>query len=337
MSMPAAMAFAPEQVTVAIVTYGARRDLLLAVLERLSAQAVGRVVVIDNGAHWPVAATLAERFGDWAQVVVIGTNTGSSQGFAAAFAAAARTGGPLIWVLDDDNLPHMDCLPALIAAYAREAARAPADLLAVVASRAEHAAGDISARQLLTRWDSFGGFHLADIADKLVRRLSRRRARQASRDRQVGVTHFGGMLFHRSVVDRFGLPRGDFFMYADDTEFTWRITAAGGRIVQVADAVVEDLEPAAQQTARLGNRFAAALLADSDFRGHYAVRNLAFFESRFRQRNRAIFALNRWLYFALLYVYARRLGRLRNYRFIRASAAEGLAGRLGPDSRFPLG
>lgn len=330
------IAFAPGDVTAAIVTYGARCDLLLAVLERLRAEGVARAVVIDNGAHWPVNETLTERFGDWAQVVAMGANTGSARGFAAAFEVAMRMDKPLVWVLDDDNRPYEGCLAVLLAAHARQAARTPVNLLAVVAARSEHAIGDVGARQLLTRWDSFGGFHVSDIADKIVRRLSRRRTPHAPRDRQVGVTHFGGMLFHRSLVDRFGLPRSDFFMYADDTEFTWRITAAGGRVVQVADALIEDLEPAAQQTARLRNRFAAALLTDSDFRSHYAVRNLAFFESRFRRRNRVVFALNRQLYFSILRFYARKTGRMQNYRFIRQSAAEGLAGRLGPDSRFPL-
>lgn len=330
------MLFVPTDVTAAIVTYGARRDLLLAVLTRLHEEGVGGAAVIDNGAHWPVAATLAQRFGDWARVVVMGANTGSSQGFAAAFDAAVQAGRPLVWVLDDDNRPHRGCLAMLLAAHRQEAARTPTDLLAIVASRAEHATGNVSDQQLLTRWDSFGGFHVADLVGKIIRRVISRQAVEVARDRYVGVTHFGGMLFHESLVDRCGLPNTNFFMYADDTEFTWRITTAGGRIRQVAGAVIEDLEPAAQQTAQLRNRFLAALLADSDFRSHYAVRNLAYFESRFRRRNRAIFALNRWLYTTILHFYAYRAGRLEAYRFIRRSVAEGLEGRLGPDARFPL-
>ena len=328
--------FIPADVTAAIVTYGARRDLLLAVLTRLHEEGVGGAAVIDNGAHWPVAATLAQQFGDWAQVVVMNANTGSSQGFATAFDAAVQAGRPLIWVLDDDNRPHQGCLTMLLMAHRQEAARTPVDLLAVVAARAEHATGNVSDQQLLTRWDSFGGFHVADLVGKIMRRVTSQQAVEVARNRYVGVTHFGGMLFHRSLVDRFGLPNTDFFMYADDTEFTWRITAGGGRIMQVAGAVIEDLEPAAQQTAQLRNRFLAALLTDSDFRSHYAVRNLAYFESRFRRRNRATFILNRWLYTAILRFYAHRADRLEAYHFICRSAAEGLAGRLGPDARFPL-
>ena len=326
---------AAGDVVVALVTYGDRKSMLLSVLDRLREERVGQVVVIDNGAHWPVATDLAARFGDWVEVVSMGGNTGSAHGFVTAFETAIRTGKPFIWILDDDNRPEPGCLAALQAAYTEEAERTPPALLAVVAMRAEHATADVSAKQLMTRWDSFSGFHVADIVSKIAHRLPGRRESQPHRA-ALGITHFGGMFFNRSLVDSIGFPRRDFFMYGDDTEFTWRITCKGGRIVQVPEALVEDLEGSFQQTSHVRNRFIGALLSDSDFRTYYSVRNLAFFESRFRLRKRAMFALNRRLYFAILYRYARRLGRMDRYRFIRDSADEGLAGRLGPSDRFPL-
>lgn len=325
----------PDDVVAAIVTYGARQPMLLAVLERLREEGVGRAIVIDNGAHWPVAAMLATQFGDWVRVVPMGGNMGSACGFVAAFEAAMQTDRALIWILDDDNRPQRGCLSALQAAYAQETMRTPADMLALVAMRTEHATDNVSARQLMTRWDSFGGFHVADIVAKIVHRLPGRVQHQL-RHIDLGVTHFGGMLFHRSLVQRFGLPQREFYMYGDDTEFTWRITSGGGRIVQVAEALVEDLEESFQQTAHVRNRFVGALLSDSDFRTYYSVRNMAFFESRFRRRRRLLFALNRQLYFAILRLYARRLGRMDRYRFIYASANEGLSGERGPNARFPL-
>ncbi|WP_230772232.1 glycosyltransferase [Sphingomonas sp. Leaf4] len=324
-----------DDVVVGIVTYGARRTMLLAVLERLREERAGRVVVVDNGAHWPVADDLAAQFGDWIDVVPMGANMGSAAGFVTAFEAALRTDRSFVWILDDDNRPHAGCLAALLAAHAEEAMQTPRDLLAVVAMRAEHFAGHVSAKQLMTRWNSFSGFHVADLVSKVLHRLPGRK--QALQGRvQLGVTHFGGMLLHRALIERIGLPRRDFFMYGDDTELTWRITAGGGRIVQVADALVEDLEGSFQQTSHVRNRFIGALLSDSDFRTYYSVRNLAYFESRFRCSRRMMFTLNRRLYFAILHRYARRLNRMERYHFIRASADEGLGGRLGPDNRFPL-
>lgn len=325
----------PDDVVVALVTYGQRRTMLLSVLDRLREEAVGRVVVVDNGARWPVATDLAARFGGWVETIPMGGNMGSSTGFVAAFEAAMQTTKPIIWILDDDNRPEYGCLASLLAAHTQETQRTPVEALAVVAMRTEHFGGHVSAKQLMTRWDSFSGFHIADLVSKVAHRLPGRR--QSVHERvELGVTHFGGMLFHRSLLEHHGLPRRDFFMYGDDTEFTWRITSNGGRIVQVTEALVEDLEGSFQQTSHVRNRFIGALLSDSDFRTYYSVRNLAFFESRFRVRNKAIFAVNRKIYFAILQRYARRLDRMDRYAFIRASADEGLAGELGSNDRFPL-
>lgn len=42
------------RVTVTIVTYADRRALLRQVLDAVSGQGVGKVVVVDNGGRWPV-------------------------------------------------------------------------------------------------------------------------------------------------------------------------------------------------------------------------------------------------------------------------------------------
>lgn len=325
----------PGDVVVALVTYGDRKAMLLSVLDQLREERVGRIVIIDNGAHWPVAKDLVEQFGDWVWVVSMGSNMGSAQGFVTAFETAVQTDKPFVWILDDDNRPEPGCLAALQVAHTEEAERTPQDLLAVVAMRTEHFSGNVSAKQLMTRWDSFSGFHVADLVSKVAHRLPGRRQSRPHRV-ELGVTHFGGMFFHRSLVERIGLPQREFFMYGDDTEFTWRITCQGGRIIQVPEALVEDLQGSFQQTSHVRNRFIGALLSDSDFRTYYSVRNLAYFESRFRRRWRAMFALNRQAYFAILHCYARRLGKMDRYHFIRASADEGLRGQLGPNDRYPL-
>jgi GT2 family glycosyltransferase len=325
-----------DDVVAVTVTYGERRGMLLAVIKALRAEGVARVIVVDNGARWPVQGDLSEQFGAFVETVTMGGNKGSAAGYVAGFSAAIAGEAPFVWLLDDDNRPRSGCLATLRQAYADEAARTPSGLLAMVALRPEHFAGGVSARQLMTRWDSFGGFHVADLFDKLRNRFPfQRRAPMPTRI-PLGIAPYGGMLFHRSLIDRVGLPRLEFGQYGDDTEFTWRISSSGGRIVQVTDAVVEDLEEAFQKNAALRNRFLGALLGGSAFRTYYTFRNLAYFESRFRRRNRLAFAFNRQLYFAILRHYARQHGQMDRYRFIRHSSDEGLRGELGPSERFPL-
>lgn len=322
------------------VTYGERRTMLITVLEALRKEGVARVVVVDNGARWPVEDELIDRFASFVEIVSMGGNKGSAAGYAAGLDAAMASNMPYIWMLDDDNRPRPGCLAKLRKGYDEECAYTPSALLAVVALRPEHFAGGVSARQLLTRWDSFGGFHVGDVFDKLVNRLplpaALQRREVPSTRTVLGVAPYGGMLFARSLVIRIGMPRLEFGQYGDDTEFTWRITSSGGRIVQIGDAIVDDLEVAFQQNAQLRNRFLGALLTDSAFRTYYTFRNLAYFESRFRRRNRLVFALNRYVYFAILRYYARQSGHLERYSFIRQSSDEGLAGDLTPSKSFPL-
>lgn len=331
------MMMAPQGDVVAVtVTYGERRDMLLTVLDALRDEGVARVIVVDNGARWPVADELTARFSDFVEVVTMGGNTGSAKGYVAGLEAAMKSRLPLVWLLDDDNRPRPGCLSTLRRAYHEELARTPDGLLAVVALRPEHFAGGVSPRQLMTRWDSFAGFHFADVIDKLVNRLPRPRRKDMPSRIELGVAPYGGMLFDRSLVTRLGLPRLEFGQYGDDTEFTWRITSNGGRIVQITEAIVDDLEEAFQKNTRLRNRFLGALLTDSEFRTYYTFRNLAYFETRFRRRNRLVFAVNRALYFAILRFYAHKHGHLARYRFILGSSNDGMTGNLLPSVRFPL-
>lgn len=107
------------------VTYGERRTMLIAVIEALRDEGVARVVVVDNGARWPVVDELTDRFAGFVEIVSMGGNRGSAAGYAAGLAAAIATDMPFIWMLDDDNRPRPGCLATLRQGYDDECARTP--------------------------------------------------------------------------------------------------------------------------------------------------------------------------------------------------------------------
>jgi GT2 family glycosyltransferase len=339
----------PELRVVAVLaTYRDRSAMLEAVLERLQGEGVAQAVVIDNGADWgargPIADALAARFGDFVDVVAMGGNRGCALGYAQGMERAIALDAELIWLLDDDNRPSIGSLDALLAAWRAEQAPERGgigpDRLVVSAVRDEHHAdvlAGVPERHLKTRWNSFGGFHVRDLAYKLWRRtrLGRPSGHPPATAR-VDVTPYGGSLFGRALVERFGLPLRDFYQYGDDTEFMWRVTRAGGRILVVTAARIEDLEVSWNPTVQLANRFSGLVAGSSAFRTYYSTRNAAYFESRFRSRNRAMFALNRLIYMGLIRHYARRSGHPERYQLIREGVADGLAGRLSINPRFQL-
>ena len=53
---------------------------------------------------------------------------------------------------------------------------------------------------------------------------------------------YGGLFFHRSIIDIIGLPDTNYFLYGDDFDFSYRITKKGGKIFLVTQSVIEDLE-----------------------------------------------------------------------------------------------
>ena len=329
----------PDVVCV-IVTYAERRALLRTVLDALPAQGVRRVVVVDNGAHWPVRAELAASYGDFVDVVEMGHNTGSAPGYAAGIQCALDLGAEFIFLLDDDNKPERGALPILLKAYAELARNTPRDRLAVLAFRPPHqsdVAAGVPLHRINPRPSSFLGFHVLDIPYKLWRRTSWGRPRGPMPGLvQLSVGPYSGLLFKRDLVTAIGLPNPALVLYIDDTEFTWRITANGGRIVLITSARLVDLESSWNTKAQFSTSMAGWLDGSGDFRAYYGMRNRAYFDARYLCRHTPVFMLNQGIYLILLWCLAQRHRRQARYWLLLKAMDDGLAEQLGVHPEFPL-
>jgi len=325
---------------IATVTYGDRKHLLEKMIEGGLEQGVTRFVVVNNGARWDVSE-LKLMFPDIdLEIVDMGANKGSAAGFAAGIQRAYDLGAEYIWLLDDDNKPQEHCLQTLLEAYVLEEASTPRDRLAVLAFRPEHQA-DVAAgvpeEHINARRDSFCGFHVYDIPYKIWRRTPWGRPQGHAPDKvRLDVAPYSGLLFGRELVTAIGLPDANLVLYADDTEYTWRITARGGRIVLVTSARIDDLESSWNIKARFSNSFTAWLSGSEDFRAYYSIRNQAYFDSHFRCRFRPLFAFNRLCYLGLLKLFAHRHNQIARYSMLKDAVADGIVGRLGVHPGYQL-
>lgn len=331
-----------HRVIAVIVTYADRRALVNSVLQTLPEQGVTSVVVVDNGAVWPVREELAAKYGDFVDVIDLGRNTGSAVGFASGIQHALDLGADYIWLLDDDNRPCGHALTKLRDAMAEVAADTPHDRLAVLAFRPEHqadVAAGVPSHRINPRPDSFRGFHILDIPYKIWRRTPWGRPRVRGQLPATVVLEqapYSGLLFHRDLISRIGLPNAAFVLYADDTEFSYRVTEIGGQIRLVTSAVLDDLESSWNTKARFRNGFAGMLRGAGDFRAYYGMRNGAHFDDTHLKRNPFVFWLNRTVYMRLLSLFSVALGQRRRYQLLREAVRDGLSGRLGVNRNFPL-
>lgn len=322
------------------VTYGARWHLLRQVLDalRLHHAAIADIVVVDNGSSDDVAAHV-EALGDpRIRVVTLARNTGSASGFRAGIAAAVEHGvGELIWLLDDDNVPRPRGLALLLDAYRKLGEDWRNAMLALRRDRTEFVLAARGLMQVRIADNSFLGFHLRHVVQKIERRYQRANALATDTPWErplsdVGYAPYGGLLFHRRWVEAVGLPDASFFLYADDYEFTSRFAALGGRIVLCAPSEIVDLERSWHRTApRTHHLFAADA---SPMRLYYSVRNRAYLESQRFVRSRLAYGCNVALYLTAIALHAAIVDRapratLTRLRMIIGALRDGWSGRLG--------
>jgi GT2 family glycosyltransferase len=332
-----------SRVTVVTVTYGERRHFLEPMLRAALAQGVEKIILVNNGAPWDVAAMAATVDSVHIEVFHLGKNMGSAGGFAKGISVAHAQEAELIWLLDDDSLPQENCLEILLDAYKTAIARVSSDRLAVVAFRPDHNTDviqGINPRTWYSRPSSFLGFHVLDIPLKFWQRTSIGRPRPLN-DLPLAIHRetapYSGMLSDRTLIDSIGLPKTDLVLYADDIELTWRLTRMGGVILLIPKARMIDMEGTwnVKHTSKQ-NSFMVWLQDGGDFRAYYSARNLTWIGTHLQTRFNLIYITNKLIYLAILYAIALANGRLPRFMLILQAIKDGENCHLGINPEFPL-
>ncbi|MFD6054782.1 glycosyltransferase [Agromyces sp. NPDC060279] len=232
---------APPRVVAVVVAYN-RRDLLVEVLEALSAQEtpLAKVVVVDN-ASTDDSAAVALAHGELVDLVRLERNTGGAGGFAAGMAVALDEHAPdWLWLMDDDTVPTPSALRELLGAV-------DGSEYVVAGSRVVWTDGTDHPMNT-PRQNPFAGG-------------AERRAAAEHGGLAIRSTSFVSMLVRADVVRAIGLPIADYFIWNDDFEYSTR-ALRGRRGLHVPASVV------VHKTKVLG-----ASDADPGPRFYYEVRN----------------------------------------------------------------
>ena len=331
--------------TLVTLTYGDRLCYLKALINRSLASAhIERVIVVSNASSANLEV-LRQGWPGQISIIHLPSNTGSANGYKVGIEAALSQGAEYIWLMDDDNAPTLGAVEALHRRLHECEQRVGLDKAAVMGFRPTHQA-DIAAgvpsRHAVQLRSSCFGFHVAQLPYKLWRRTPwgkpcPSRVKGARRPLvQLPFTTYGGLLAHRSLYEKIGLPLEDLLLYADDTEYTWRITAGGGQIFLVTEALLDDLEESWNTKARTRNIFENFLQGNSDLRAYYSARNQAWFDKHIWVGSTLLYRLNRSLFLLLLRHFARKSGSGQRLDLLEQAIRDGESGRLGTHESYPL-
>ena len=214
----------------AVVVTFRRLDQLKITLDRLLAEDVDHIVVVDNASGDETGPWLASQNDPRLAVVTLPDNLGGAGGFEAGMAHARDTFDP-DWVvlMDDDARPA----PGALAAFRAETPGLDPDV-GCVAAAVFYPDGTLCEMNRPSRnpfWHfrlflrtlvqgSRAGFHLSDDAFAPDAGLH-----------DLDVASFVGYFVHRDVMAQAGLPEGGLFIYGDDVLYSLRLRRAGFKMV----------------------------------------------------------------------------------------------------------
>jgi GT2 family glycosyltransferase len=198
-----------KQVCAVVVTYN-RKALLLECLNALLAQtySVARILLIDNASTDGTADLLREKEyldNSLIEYLHMPTNTGGAGGFHEGIKWAYKKGFEWIWVMDDDTIPEPNALSELFVAYGRfDKGQQPSLLASKVI------------------WLD-GSLHTMNMLEAKTRDFAKLALAAQNSTLSVRYSTFVSTLLHRTIVEKYGLPISDYFIWGDDIEYTARI------------------------------------------------------------------------------------------------------------------
>lgn len=195
---------------IALVVTHNRCALLQQSIAALQQQTVPvEIVVVNNGSTDQTADWLSTQ----AVQVVTQSNQGASGGFFTGIKTAYQQGADWIWAMDDDTIPSPMALEQLVHTAQAVAAASTTQAVGFVVSRANWTDGNPHR------------MNVPDFADQA--RLLDPMQSNTGLWQQVRAASFVSLLLSRQAVTTCGLPLREFFIWADDTEYTLRITRTG--------------------------------------------------------------------------------------------------------------
>jgi GT2 family glycosyltransferase len=327
-----------------VVTYGDRGQICAATLRAAEAAGATHIVVVLNGASPDSHAHLKDFVATAGSTVVLvheSINRGSAPAVRRGLTEARRRWNPAFyWLLDDDTVPRPETLRIQLDACRRlNTTDSPAAVLGYRPAIKQQRL--VAERRTAHHYPSSASFMYFDLRQRLRQRSSRAvpTSTVGSQKTEVVVPYgpYGGLLIPSNLQQRIGLPNPAFVLYEDDTEYLSRIGRAGGQLVLLLNARIDDAVPNwLSESDRSTHGPGRLLRSGSPAKLYYSTRNRVYFDCRRPGGNKVVLLLNAFLYLGVLGMSIRTRRQFNAARVIARAVVDGALARLGQHPSYPL-
>lgn len=334
----------PEhRIVVVTVTYGDRWPHLLQVIPAVFQQGiVDQLLIVDNASEYDVAVKIRATFPQFLDRILIlpqTENLGSAGGFSIGLKKAYALNADFVYLIDDDNLPEDQALSILYEEWKKVAERG---LVALLSFRYQNlpnlkkAAYGEEVRYFHDKPNSFLGFSVTNALAKLNKPAKvHKPGGELLPQVKILQAPYGGLFLPRATIDRIGFPKEDLYLYADDTEYSYRIIQQGGEILMFTASRLKDLETSWWSDSKsLNKKWSVPLLEEGGFKAYYSTRNLTWFLWKNLSPNPLLFLFNGLIYLLYLLLMALVSKRMKAFWTILRAVKDGLLGNLGKNLRL---
>lgn len=194
------MSYKEYDIAAIVVTYN-RKILLEETIEALLNQTVKLdEIIIVNNCSTDGTESVLEKYKESISIINLERNIGGAGGFNNGLKYAYEKGHSLFWIMDDDTIAEQDALEKLIYPYNK----LKDDNIGFLCSNVSW----IDGTPCLMNIPVLDGIFNEKLSDNLIK---------------VKSATFVSMLITREAINNCGYPIKEFFIWADDTEFTQRI------------------------------------------------------------------------------------------------------------------
>jgi GT2 family glycosyltransferase len=254
-----------SKIVAVVVTYN-RLELLKECIESIRNQThkLDEIIIINNSSKDGTREWLAEQKD---LIIITQENSGGAGGFYTGIKTAYKKGCDWIWCMDDDCMPQNDALYILIEASLRNNLKVIGPL---VLDRKDHEAFAIS---LQIKFEN-----KTHICTQMAEMLMFNQGQVLI---QGQAAFFNGVLIHKTVIEKVGLPIKELFIWGDEIEYSKRIIANGIDLYTNVEAIV--YHPTHKTDFKLGLFNHYVYSGQQSVRAFYFFRNSAFIAKKYNK------------------------------------------------------